>query len=230
MSRRPRFQITDLPIHVVQRGNDRQRCFFDDRDRCVYLKALAEAAASHRVLIHAYALMTNHVHLLLTPRVVGAISRLMQSVGARYVWYVNETKQRTGTLWEGRYKACLVASDRHVLAACRYIDLNPVRAGIVAQPSEFEWSSYGVLAGLRPGPLVTPHESLAQLGDPRGPAYARWCAEGDHGEEADRLREATQRELAYGSEQFKAYVEAMTTRATTPRRRGRPRRTPTTPG
>jgi len=226
MSRRPRFQVTNLPIHVVQRGNDRQRCFFDDQDHRVYLKALAEAAASHDVLVHAYALMTNHVHLLLTPRVTGAISRLMQSVGARYVWYVNETKHRTGTLWEGRYKACLVASDRHVLAACRYIDLNPVRARIVRHPSEFEWSSYAALAGLRAEPLVTPHESLSQLGNPRGPAYARWCAEGDQDEEVGRLREATQRELAYGSEQFKAYVEAMTARATTPRRRGRPKRIP----
>lgn len=223
MARRPRFNVTDLPVHVVQRGNDRRRCFFDDDDRALYLKALGDASAAYGVLVHAYALMTNHVHLLMTPRTVGAIGKVMQSVGTRYVWHVNATKQRTGTLWEGRYRACLVASDRHVLAVCRYIDLNPVRAGIVDHPAKFLWSSFGALAGLRTEPLVSPHAVLEQLGEPRGPAYAQWCLASDEAHELQRLRDATQRGLAYGSEEFSTCVKAMIDTHTVPRRRGRPR-------
>ena len=142
MPRSPRLPFTGLPLHVVQRGNDRQRSFHDDSDYQVYLQALREAAKRHHVLVHAYVLMTNHVHLLLTAATDFGISRAMQSIGSRYVRYFNRRHERTGTLWEGRYKACLVASDEHLLAACRYIDLNPVRAGIVQHPLDYPWSSY----------------------------------------------------------------------------------------
>lgn len=184
---------------------------------------LADASARYRVLLHASALMTNHVHMLVTPLAIGAVSKLMQSLGARYVKHVNETRERTGTLWEGRYKACLVARDQHVLAVCRYIDLNPVRAGIVERACDYRWSSYSALAGLRVDTLVTPHITLDQLGSPRGPAYARWCAEGIGNDELDRLREATGRELAFGSHGFRTEIEAMTARATFIRALGRPR-------
>ncbi|HEV2219458.1 MAG TPA: transposase [Casimicrobiaceae bacterium] len=224
MSRRPRFPLTDLPLHVVQRGNDRQQCFFEDRDYRIFLGALREAASRYGVLVHAYVLMTNHVHLLLTPGAVGAVARLMQSLGARYVWHVNSTRQRTGTLWEGRYRACLVARDQHVLAACRYIDLNPVRAGLARHPSDYRWSSYGALSGLRNDPLVTRHPALVELGTPEGHAYVRWCAQANCDEELGRIRDATEHELAFGSDEFKAQIEAMTMRATTSRPRGRPRR------
>lgn len=223
MARRPRFPLTDYPIHVVQRGNDRQRCFFDERDFRVYLKALADASLRYRVRVHAYALMTNHVHLLVTPLAANGVSRLMQSLGARYVKHMNARNERTGTLWEGRYKACLVARDEHVLAACRYIDLNPVRAGIVRRPFDYRWSSYGALAGLRTDPLVFPHDALEQLGNPLGHAYARWCAQGAGAEEVDRLREATARELAFGTDEFKAEIEAVTARPTFARPSGRRR-------
>lgn len=223
MPRRPRFLLTDLPLHVVQRGNDRQPCFFSERDFHVYLKALADASVRYRVLVHAYALMTNHVHLLVTPLAVGGVSKLMQSLGARYVKHVNETSERTGTLWEGRYKACLVARDQHVLAACRYIDLNPVRAGMVERPCDYRWSSYSALAGLRADCLVTPHASLEQLGSPSGPGYVRWCAEGIRDDDLERLRDATGRELAFGSNAFRAEIEAMTARPTFVRTPGRPR-------
>jgi putative transposase len=224
MPRRPRFLLTDLPIHVVQRGNDRKPCFFTERDFRVYLKALADASVRYRVLVHAYALMTNHVHLLVTPLSANGVSKLMQSIGARYVKYVNSSNERTGTLWEGRYKACLVARDEHVLAACRYIDLNPVRAGIVRRPIDYRWSSYSALAGLTIDPLVSPHVALDQLGDPRGAAYARWCAQGIHESELERLRDATARELAFGSDEFRVEIEAMTARPTFIRPAGRPRR------
>jgi putative transposase len=214
MARRPRFLLTNLPLHVVQRGNDRRSCFFADGDYRFYLRTLGEAASRYGVLVHAYVLMTNHVHLLLTPLVPGAVSKLMQSVGARYVWHVNKTCGRTGTLWEGRYKACLVACDAHLLAACRYIDLNPVRAGIVQDPSNYRWSSYGALAGLCADSLVTAHDVLSQLGTARGVAYAQWCAQGSRREEIDDLRAATGGELAFGSDRFKAQIETMTARAT----------------
>jgi putative transposase len=225
MSRRPRFPTTDLPLHVVQRGNDRGRCFFDDLDYRVYLRALARASSHYGVLVHAYALMTNHVHLLVTPMIAGGVSRMMQSVAARYVWHVNTTKSRTGTLWEGRYKACLVDRDQYVLAVCRYIDLNPVRAGLVRRPSDYPWSSYSALAGLRVEPLVTPHDALEQLGSPGSGAYAGWCARDDAERDLDPIREATGQELAFGSVGFKAAIAATTARATTTRPRGRPSRT-----
>ncbi|HLX30641.1 MAG TPA: transposase [Casimicrobiaceae bacterium] len=222
MPRRPRFSVTDLPIHVVQRGNDRKPCFFEERDFRVYLKTLGEVSLRYGVRVHAYALMTNHVHLLVTPGAPNAVSTLMQALGTRYVKYVNATRQRTGTLWEGRFKACLVGRDEHVLAACRYIDLNPVRAGIVEHPGDYPWSSYAALAGTRPGSLVHRHVVLEQLGCPPGPAYARWCGAGIHENELQRIREATNRELAFGSDEFRADIEARTARATFARPRGRP--------
>ena len=224
MPRRPRFQVTELPIHVVQRGNDRKPCFFQERDYLAYLDALSRASERYKVIVHAYALMTNHVHILVTPLISGGISRLMQSVGARYVKHVNETMHRTGTLWEGRYRACLVETDRHLLAACRYIDLSPVRAGLVSAPADYRWSSYRALAGLRTDPLVAPHPALQQLGIPRGSGYARFCADiVDHDELRD-LRDVTNRELAFGSESFRAEIEARTTRPTHLGSPGRPRK------
>jgi putative transposase len=213
MSRRPRLLLTDLPLHVVQRGNDRQACFFNERDYGFYLESLAESCARYGVLVHAYVLMTNHVHLLLTPLAVGAVSKVMQSVGARYVRFVNLASARSGTLWEGRYHACLVACDQHLLAACRYIDLNPVRGGLVSRASDYRWSSYLALSGRRHDPLVTPHAVLDQLGRPRGPAYARWCEEGDRDNDLFGLRKATAGELAFGSDAFKTYIEATASRA-----------------
>jgi len=214
MPRRPRFPLTGLPLHVVQRGNDRQPCFFGDTDCRVYLAALHDAASHYGMQIHAYALMTNHVHLLVTPLEAGAVSRAMQSIGARYVGYINATLGRTGTLWEGRYKACLVDADRYVLAFCRYIDLNPVRARMVAHPVAFRWSSYAGLAGLRRDSLLAPHVSLGALGDAPGPGYARWCGQPVDDDELAALRQATASQRVFGGDRFKAQVEATTSRAT----------------
>jgi putative transposase len=208
MARRPRFAFADFPLHVVQRGNDRRKCFFEDGDYRFYLRALAEAAVRYGVLVHAYVLMTNHVHLLLTPRAPGGVSRVMQSLGSRYVKHVNARAGRVGTLWESRYKACVVERDAHLLAVCRYIDLNPVRAGMVASPEDYGWSSYAALAGLRHDRIITPHSALEQLGSPRDAAYVTWCKRGIATEELDVLREATSRETVYGSEDFKAHISA----------------------
>ncbi|HEY6829196.1 MAG TPA: transposase [Gemmatimonadaceae bacterium] len=199
MPRPSRFPLTDLPLHVVQRGNDRRRCFFEDGDFRFYLRALSEAAVRYRVLVHAYVLMTNHVHLLLTPLVAGGVSRAMQSLGSRYVKRVNARSGRVGTLWESRYRACLVERDSHVLAVCRYIDLNPVRAAMVARPEDYRWSSYAGLAELRQDPVITPHAALEQLGTPRGSRYVVWCGEGIRSEELEHLREATMRGVRFAS-------------------------------
>ena len=208
-------------MHVVQRGNDRCACFFSARDFAAYLSALRAASTHYGVRVHAYALMTNHVHLLVTPPAAEALSRMMQSLGARYVRRINDARERTGTLWEGRYKACLVEHDSHVLAACRYIDLNPVRAGMVSHPAAYRWSSYRALAGLEYDAWLVVHPVLAQLLNAPGNGYARWCAQGASGAEIAQLREATERELAFGTEQFKCRIELATSRRASPVRRGR---------
>jgi putative transposase len=226
MARRPRFPLTGLPLHVVQRGNNRLPCFVTDADRRFYLGAWHEAATHYRVQVHAYVLMTNHVHLLATPLADDALGHAMQSVGARYVRYFNHVHSRTGTLWEGRYKACLVDEDRYVLAVCRYIDLNPVRAGLALHPAAYRWSSHRALAGLAADPLLTPHPALSAYAVAPGPAYARWCDQLVDDEETARVRDATQAGLVLGGDAFRARVAALTTCATARRRPGRPRRPP----
>lgn len=154
MPRPPRPDLAGVPQHVIQRGNDRQACFFHEDDRLTYLTLLREAALRHGCDVHAYVLMTNHVHLLVTPVEKGAVSRMMQTLGRNYVTHVNARYRRTGTLWEGRYKSCLVDSEDYVLACYRYIELNPVRAGMVETPSEYQWSSHRCNASDEPNPLV----------------------------------------------------------------------------
>jgi putative transposase len=209
MPRPPRFPQTGFPLHVVQRGNDRRRCFFEDGDFRFYLRSLGEAARRYQVLVHAYVLMTNHVHLLLTPLVVGAVSRAMQSVTSRYVKRVNARTGRVGTLWESRYRACLVDEDPYVLAVCRYNDLNPLSARNVASPEEYPWSSYGALAGLRSDPLVARHCALELLGQPSSARYASWCAEGIATEELEHLRESTTRGVRLGSDEAPREVPSL---------------------
>jgi putative transposase len=197
-----------LPLHIVQRGNDRQACFLLEGDYEMYLRALREAISLHGVQVHAFVLMTNHVHLLASASVDGAVSRAMQSVGARYVRYFNRRHQRTGTLWEGRFRACLVASDQHLLAACRYIDLNPVRAGIVRHPADYAWSSYRTLTGKRHDSLVTPHELLAELRPTAAEGYASWCNQMAYRGEIDDLRAATAAQFVFGPEALRLQIES----------------------
>jgi len=137
MPRKPRHYLAGVPAHIIQRGNNRLPCFFSADDYQFYLECLGESACRYGCVIHAYVLMTNHIHLLMTPINENAISRVLQSVGRRYVRHINQMYQRTGTLWEGRHKGSLVQSEEYVLACYRYIELNPVRAGIVAHPSEY---------------------------------------------------------------------------------------------
>ena len=134
MPRRPRINLKGVPQHVIQRGNNRQACFFEDQDYAVYLDKLHEYAIQHKVEVHSFVLMTNHVHLLMTPGIESGISKLIQSVGRYYVRYINQTYHRTGTLWEGRFKSNVIDSERYFLVVSRYIELNPVRAAMVDHP------------------------------------------------------------------------------------------------
>lgn len=157
MARQPRLDLPNVPQHVVQRGNNRLLCFLDDSDRYRYLQLLREALLHTGRVLHAYVLMDNHAHLLVTPSAVGDVARLMQKLGRQYVGQFNARHGRTGTLWEGRYKSCLVDTETYVLRCYRYIDLNPVRARMTDDPAAYAWSSAAAHGGYREDALVTPH-------------------------------------------------------------------------
>ena len=142
MPRKPRMYLAGVPCHVVQRGNNRDTCFFADDDCQFYQEALGDACRRYPVDVHAYVLMTNHVHLLMTPHTIEGVSRVMQSLGRRYVQYINRAYRRCGTLWESRHKASLVDAEQYLLACYRYIELNPVAARVVKHPSDYRWSSF----------------------------------------------------------------------------------------
>ena len=142
MRRKPRFFVPGVPIHVLQRGNNRQAVFFDDNDYRVYLDWLSEAATAHGCAIHAYVLMTNHVHLLMTPVERRSVSEAPWTLGRRFVPYINHSYRRTGTLWEGRFKANPIQDEAYLLTCYRYIELNPVRAAMVDDPADYPWSNY----------------------------------------------------------------------------------------
>lgn len=205
MARQPRFRIPGYPQHVVQRGNNRQPCFLGERDYRYYLDCLARAVRENSCDVHAYVLMTNHVHLLVTPHAADGIPKLMQAVGRRYVKMFNKRYERTGTLWEGRYKATLVDTDEYLLACYRYIELNPVRAGLVSDPSRYPWSSYCAHAGGRDDQLICDHEVFLNLGDKesiRRSAYRRLFESELSEERINEIRSATKKSLPLGNRCF----------------------------
>jgi putative transposase len=201
MARLPRLAAAGLPHHVIQRGNDRQAVFREDADYMRYLGWLREVASAQGLAVHAYVLMPNHVHLLVTPPTDSALSKAMQSLGRRYVRWFNDKYGRTGTLWEGRFRASVIDADRYLLACSRYIELNPVRAGIVAAPELYRWSSCAHHAGMRVDPLVTDHPLVWALGNTpfeRQLAYRRLFEADLAPEVLDALRSATNRGRALG--------------------------------
>lgn len=165
MPRRKRMYLPDIPFHIVQRGNNREACFFDVQDYQFYLELLKQLLHRYAVRLHAYVLMTNHIHLLLTPSDKEGISNLMKVVGSRYAYYMNKQYRRTGTLWEGRHKSSPVDTETYLLKCYRYIELNPVAASMVTRPDEYQWSSYGVNAWGDESVIVTPHEEYCRLGE-----------------------------------------------------------------
>src|SRR5438876_8150052 len=163
MPRGPRLIVPHIAVHIVQRGHDHGNCFRHDTDYLVYLANLRDLCAKTRCVLHAYCLMTNHVHLLLTPPDATSCSNLMRDLGQRYVQYFNRRHGRTGTLWEGRFRSCLVDSARYVLGCYRYIEMNPARAGMVATPSAYQWSSYNANVGRQQSSMLTPHAEFLAL-------------------------------------------------------------------
>lgn len=226
MPRKPRFTLPGIPQHVIQRGNNREPCFLAEQDYRRYLSELQATAEKFHCRIHAYVLMTNHVHLLMTPMREEGIGDTMQALGRRYVYYINKTYQRTGTLWEGRYKASLVDSEGYLLTGMRYIELNPVRAQMVSHPGEYKWSSHGANAQGREDALLSPHPLYTALGPSpadRQQAYRELFRHHMDNDLLHEIRDALNHELVLGRSYFKDKIEAMTQRQTRMGIPGRPR-------
>lgn len=225
MPRKSRMYIPGVPAHVVQRGNNRGPCFFAETDYRFYLSALMDALERYDVELHAYVLMTNHVHLLMTPQSAEGISRVMQHVGRHYVRHVNEVYVRTGTLWEGRHKASLIDADDYLLSCYRYIELNPVRAGMVASPDEYPWSSYRWHAWGQDDPLILDHQMYNEISSDavgRQKAY-RALFEGHVAPDAlEIMREAITANYPVGNDRFKERIMKELGRSIGQAKRGRP--------
>ena len=229
MPRQPRYFIPGIPQHVVARGNDRQAVFFREDDYKRYLAALRKAATACGCQVHAYVLMTNHVHLLLTPKRKQSLPLMMQAMGRTYVQRFNERHDRSGTLWEGRYKASLVQTDDYLFACQRYIELNPVRAGMVQAPGEYPYSSYRHNALGVDDALLTPHEVYLALHvrpELRRRAYRSLFRDALSEDLLARLRHETRIGGVIGSDLFRARVAADLGRALPTGQCGRPRKAP----
>jgi len=227
LPRKPRFHLPGVPVHVVQRGHSREPVFFEDSDYSAYLNWLDEGAERYGCAIHAYVLMTNHVHLLTTPKGEQGVTRLMQYIGRRYVPYINHTYGTSGSLWEGRYKASLIEDERYLLTCMRYIELNPVRANMVKSPAHYRWSSYRHNAQAKDDPLVTPHEIYLALGRTRAAranAYRDLFSSALDVEALTDIRDAWQSGTPLGHDRFKAKVERKLRCKVGHARRGRPKK------
>jgi len=225
MARLGRYFLKDQPLHVIQRGNNRDAIFFDTEDYAQYRDWLAAAAMEYGCAIHAYVLMTNHVHLLLTPQAADSLPRTMQSLGRRYVRHVNAVYRRSGTLWEGRYRAAPIDGEAYFLACCRYIELNPVRARMVRHPREYRWSSYHAHARGTNDPLLSSHELFDRIGrnpDERYKAYRALFRTALDDGFVDGLRAATNGGWALGDERFKRQIAKALGRRVAPLAKGRP--------
>jgi len=225
MARLPRLTLPGHPHHVIQRGNNRQAIFATAADRQMMLDLLDENARKFAVAIHAYVLMDNHFHLLATPQTADGLPQMMQAVGRRYVRYFNDNQQRSGTLWEGRYKSTLIQTERYLLACMAYIDLNPVRAGMVAQARDYPWSSHGHYIGLRTDKLLTPHPLVWALGNTpfaREAAYAELVQAGISAGQQQALTDSALRGWALGEPDFVKNLQKMTVRRVSKSTAGRP--------
>ena len=210
MARKRRFTLPGIPQHIVQRGHNREPCFYADSDYYCYLDNVKLSAKRNHCVIHAYCLMTNHVHLLITPMTSYGVSHFMQDIGRKYVRYVNHTYRRSGTLWEGRFKAGLVDSEAYLLTCMRYIELNPVRAGMVEHPGDYQWSSYAVNAYGRDNSIILPHPMYLALGEndaSRKQAYRELFRHHIDNDQLHAIREALNQELVLGRDDFKLKIQ-----------------------
>lgn len=225
MPRKTRMYLPGIPVHVVQRGHNRDACFFAEEDFRYYRQVLAEGMKRYGAKLHAYCLMTNHVHLLVTPDETDSISRLMQHVGRQYVQYVNKTYRRSGTLWEGWHKGSLVDAENYLLSCYRYIELNPITACMVERPEEYPWSSYRFNALAEPDSLISPHplfESLAKDELDRGSVYQDLFRYHLPEKTRNYIASSVSASRILGSGRFKDQVEAALGRKAGQVGRGRP--------
>ena len=229
MPRRPRLVLPDIPLHVIQRGNNRTACFFAEEDYACYLRALADCARMTGCRVHAYVLMTNHVHLLVSAARAEAPGEMMKTLGQRYVQYVNRAYRRSGTLWEGRYRSSPTQAESHLLACYRYIELNPVRAGMVAHPAEYRWSSHRANAQGEGDALIQPHALFMALGPDAASQQSAYRELFRHALEpglVDQIRRATNGNFALGSARFAEQIATTRGRRVSPGKSGRPRKAP----
>src|ERR1035437_6138406 len=227
MPRRPRIHLDHMPLHIVQRGHNREPCFFAEEDYFTYLHWLGEALKESGCALHAYVLMTNHVHLLVTPEKAEKIPKLIISLGRRYVQYINTTYRRTGTLWDSRYKSSLIQAETYLLACMRYIELNPVRAAMVEDPVHYRWTSYRANALGRTDALLTPHPiytAIAASTEARQAAYRALFRPHLEREGITDIRVALNQGQPLGDHRFHAKIARITGEPRQARPRGRPRK------
>ena len=227
MARLARLNLPSIPQHAIQRRNNKQVSFFNDKDYAVYLDKLKLHSKKYSVAVHSYLLMTNHVHLLMTPETEQGVSQMMQSLGRYYVRYIYQTHERTGTLWKDRYKSTLVDADNYFLTVSRYIELNPVRAEMVAHPAEYPWSSYQYSALGKSIELITPHflyQGLAETEKTRQKRYTALFDKMMPDYTLEEIRDSINRAWVLGDEQFKQEIEKQAGRCASPLARGGDRR------
>ena len=225
MARLPRLTLPGYPHHVLQRGNNRQTIFISSQDHQAFLEFLQESSRAFEVEVHAYVLMDNHFHLLVTPRTGNGLPLMMQALGRRYVRYFNTLYSRTGTLWEGRYRSTVMDAQQHLLDCMAYIDLNPVRAGLVAQAADYLWSSHRHYTGQSIDKILTPHALLWALGNTpfaREAAYAERVVTGIGSAQQAALTDSVLSGWALGGESFVAELQKRTVRRLTKSAPGRP--------
>ena len=226
MPRRPRIHLDGVPLHIVQRGHNREPCFFAEEDYHTYLHWLGEALIKEGCALHAYALMTNHVHLLLTPKKAESVPQLIIALGRRYVQYINKTYRRTGTLWDSRYKSSLIQAENYLLTCQRYIELNPVRAAMVDDPAHYRWTSYRANGLGQSSALLTPHSLYLALGEDaaaRQAAYRALFRSQLDKAAVDDVRLALVQNQPLGNESFYAMIGLLTGQRREAKPQGRPR-------
>lgn len=225
MPRKPRFYLPNIPVHIVHRGHSREPVFFEAQDYATYAYWVAESAKRYKIAVHAFVLMTNHIHLLITPPDGESVSRFMQFIGRRYVPYINHKYGKSGSIWEGRYKASLVQAEAYFLTVMRYIELNPVRAGMVESPSHYRWSSFCHNAGIREIGFIRFHEAylaLGKQGEDRYRAYKALFSRHIDDTAMKKISDAWQTGTPLGSEYFIEKVELQLSKKVGQARRGRP--------
>lgn len=227
MPRRPRLILAKVPLHIIQRGNNRQACFYSEEDYRFYLNCLQHYAQETKCAIHAYVLMTTHVHLLLTPDRADAAGQLMKRLGQHYVQYVNRTYRRSGTLWEGRFRSSLIQEEAYLLGCYRYIELNPVRASMVFHPAEYKWSSFRANAQGAFDKVLNPHlmyEKLGPTAEERQYVYRELFRHQLEPGLIDEIRKATNGNFVLGNTRFQEDISNMLGRCVVPGNAGRPKK------